>query len=84
MAPLNGQAGYSASDKDEKYQCYRCNRYKGGGSACPETKRQVPGQCWRLAAICVQLFFLKMVASLGVNISQCCVFSTENEFFFGF
>lgn len=42
VAPLNSMAGTSVDD-DEKYQCYRCNRYKGGGTGCPETKRQMPG-----------------------------------------
>jgi len=42
VEPLNNRAGGDENDGD-KYDCYRCNRFKGGGQACPETMRQVPG-----------------------------------------
>ncbi|XP_067935396.1 uncharacterized protein [Watersipora subatra] len=41
VAPLNNVAGQNIEDEDGKFQCYRCNRYKGGGAACPETKREI-------------------------------------------
>lgn len=43
VVPLNNQAGSASTDRDEKYDCYRCNRFKGGGAACPEARRQIEG-----------------------------------------
>ena len=45
VEPLNNRAGHNDKIDNSKdlYDCYRCNRYKGGGQACPETLRQIPG-----------------------------------------